>query len=462
MSSYYLVSVLESFLAAGLLVGLGWSVRRHPSPWRFTLILLAAGAAGLTTGRLLPSRPVFLLGVAAAQVVLWAIFVTGLRLRPVAAGLAGSAAMVAAAALRWGRDPNLAALTATSVVNTDFLLNLTALVLAFALIVFAAWQLCRLGGRLPRWRWFLLGLLSLCYLTPLAGQIVLALLRLRVWPLTKESLTFAALTTNFPGLLTYAAIAAGLIVLLAGAWLVVRPLRRAWAGADGDLSRRKALAEYRQARFLVAGGAVALLVLAAGQAYWDGVASRPLRISSATPVQSAADGQVHLPLADLMDGRLHRFEWVSGDLKVVRFWVINRHVDRVSPAVVFDACALCGDKGYVLRDDRVVCVACGVQLFVPSVGKAGGCNPIPMEGWTAQDSEILIPSASLEKGAPFFSATQDKEVTDPVSGKKFSSARAAHSFRYEGRTYFFLSNETYETFRADPAKYHKLPCCSGS
>ena len=52
---------------------------------------------------------------------------------------------------------------------------------------------------------------------------------------------------------------------------------------------------------------------------------------------------------------------------------------KLSLAAVFDACLLCGDQGYVMEGNQVVCVGCGVHMFIPSIGKPGGCNPVPIK-----------------------------------------------------------------------------------
>lgn len=61
---------------------------------------------------------------------------------------------------------------------------------------------------------------------------------------------------------------------------------------------------------------------------------------------------------------------MADDGKAVRFFVINRYPDKLRFGVVFDACLLCGDQGYVMEGNQVICVACGVHIFIPSIGKA--------------------------------------------------------------------------------------------
>ncbi|WP_139500057.1 Fe-S-containing protein, partial [Escherichia coli] len=75
--------------------------------------------------------------------------------------------------------------------------------------------------------------------------------------------------------------------------------------------------------------------------------------SEAVPVTLGSDGMVRLPVEQLRDGKLHRFVWVADDGKAVRFFVINRYPDKLRFGVVFDACLLCGDQGYVMEGNQV-------------------------------------------------------------------------------------------------------------
>ena len=90
-------------------------------------------------------------------------------------------------------------------------------------------------------------------------------------------------------------------------------------------------------------------------------------------------------------------------------------------AAVFDACLLCGDQGYVMQGNQVVCVGCGVHLFIPSIGKPGGCNPVPIENWQQTENEIVISRKSLEDGLNLFSTIVEIEVQDPISGAKLKT-----------------------------------------
>ncbi len=83
---------------------------------------------------------------------------------------------------------------------------------------------------------------------------------------------------------------------------------------------------------------------------------------------------VRLPVEQLRDGKLHRFVWVADDGKAVRFFVINRYPDKLRFGVVFDACLLCGDQGLCHGGQSGYLRRLRSAYFIPSIGKAGGCN----------------------------------------------------------------------------------------
>jgi len=62
---------------------------------------------------------------------------------------------------------------------------------------------------------------------------------------------------------------------------------------------------------------------------------------------------------------------------------------------------LCADKGYIKKSRHVICLACGSLIFIPSIGRSGGCNPIPLK-YEVMDDMILIKPEDLDAGAKYF------------------------------------------------------------
>ncbi|QCD44175.1 Fe-S-containing protein [Campylobacter mucosalis] len=184
--------------------------------------------------------------------------------------------------------------------------------------------------------------------------------------------------------------------------------------------------------------------------YYDLYASRPPQISEPILVEPK-DGKFRFDVEMLSDNKLHRYAYITDEGKEVRFFLLNRFADRTSPVIVFDACMICGDMGYVKRGNDLICIACNVRIFLPSVGKEGGCNPIVMP-YKFDGKTIEVELDTILGGAGFFSKVVEKMVTDPVSRKKVSNLTSS-SYLYYDRVYFFENNQTQAEFEANPQKY---------
>jgi FTR1 family protein len=120
-------------------------------------------------------------------------------------------------------------------------------------------------------------------------------------------------------------------------------------------------------------------------------------LSEAKPV-SFDNAAVHIPVAEVSDGNLHRF--VVEDQGVhVRFIVVAKP-DR-SLAVAFDACAICGIQGYYQNGHEVICRNCGSDIVISSIGTPGGCNPIPLQNHVDGDT-LVIDAAAFDPGVKVF------------------------------------------------------------
>ncbi|KAA9000478.1 DUF2318 domain-containing protein [Affinibrenneria salicis] len=450
--SYFFVTTLQAFLPIALLCGLNWVRRSEPGIRPLAWITLLALVAGTLFGAHLPKGQQSQLILIVIQLAALLLFLLSQLLSSPRVGYLWQALLTAGAALHWASDPNLGALTATHVVNTELLLNFSAVAVAFGWIAFCAVLCAMMTRRLARLRWPLLLALVALLALPLSGNLLLLLMKLQAIGLTKPRLSYVAHVTNSAPWLAY--LSALLLAVLLACYL--RPLlrlRRSIAGVPGATEKRKATAGYRNARRTVLATALAALVIVLGQLYWDQVASQPPRLSEALPVSVAADGLVHIPIEQVRDGKLHRFVWVADDGKAVRFFVINRYPDRLRLGVVFDACLLCGDQGYVMEGNQVICVACGVHIFIPSIGKAGGCNPVPIEGWRNDEKELTIAKADLATGVNYFSTIVTLQVIDPVDGSHLTNVKAEHKYSYGGKLWFFSSEANYNRFRDNPTQF---------
>jgi high-affinity iron transporter len=120
-------------------------------------------------------------------------------------------------------------------------------------------------------------------------------------------------------------------------------------------------------------------------------------ISPATEV-TFADGKVSIPLAQVSDGDLHRFQSKEGSTEV-RFWLYKKPDGKI--ATVFDACQICGSVGFYKSGNGVICKNCAAPINPQSVGTEGGCNPIPLKATQTADA-IIIEEADVAAGSKAF------------------------------------------------------------
>jgi high-affinity iron transporter len=110
-----------------------------------------------------------------------------------------------------------------------------------------------------------------------------------------------------------------------------------------------------------------ILILAAEFAY-----TRVTATPEARSIQSE-NGEVRIPLAEISDPNLHIYN-VDASGTSVRFLVIRK--PNGSWGTALDACLICGTAGYRQDGSNVVCRNCASAIYIPTIGEAGGCNPV--------------------------------------------------------------------------------------
>ena len=448
---------LPLFAAAVLSAG------RTPQPGRWFAAFVGGVLAGAVAVAALPQSSSSLFWFAAVR---GALLLLALLLLLTRRGWAFAALWFAAgllAAAPFFAAPVMSAFSSTSVVNTSFILHFAAVLAAAGLSALLVVWLVVLRSLVSRTVWQSLVALVLCTWLAVAAvwlgaDMGIAAVKLQWLEVSSGLLRWLAraeFVRAWFGYVALAVLAVATLAALVFGWL---PRRRRLATAKvAAVERRLLIADMQRGRRAVWQGAFVFVFALATALFWDLVASKPPALSKATPVELAADGAVHLPIEaqKLRDGDLHRFAWVSEEGKVVRFFVIDRFPGEWSPAVVFDACLLCGDTGYAMQGDQVTCIGCGVRLFRPNVGKAGGCNPVPIEGWSQAGGEIVVPRKGLEAGLTLFKAVVELEVIDPVDGSKVKNTTAPHRYSYGTKTYFFRTEENYQRFVDKPEDFVK-------
>jgi high-affinity iron transporter len=122
-------------------------------------------------------------------------------------------------------------------------------------------------------------------------------------------------------------------------------------------------------------------------------------LSPATEV-TFSNGKVTIPLAQISDGDLHRFQ-AKENGTAVRFWLYQKPDGKI--ATVFDACEICGAVGFYKSGNGVVCKNCAAPINPQSVGTAGGCNPVPLKATETADA-VVIQEADIAGGSRMFGA----------------------------------------------------------
>ena len=466
----YLTNIAEAFLPAALLTGI--LVALAPGETRRRDVVLAAWAvaAALAVGWIVfglaaangvevSAKTVIRIVAIAALVVALALTVLSFRLADrrrawfvlAVVGVAMALAFQAMFDVRSGTADE--SFTATAVLNTELIANSAAVALGAVLIVALTVFVAHMSRRVVRTAAGILAVAVVGLAATWGAEVMLGALQMGLLDVTSGRVSFVARATQYGGATAYGALV--LLAVLAMAFFFARPIadEDTSAADEGRAERRKrrafALGEARWLRATLAVGTF----LAATLLYYDLYASLPPTLSTAEAAVPDEAGVVRVPIDSVKDGKLYRFAYIASDGHRVRFFLINRYdEDHVKIGVVFDACMICGDDGYIQDSNEVICIACNVRVFVPSIGKAGGCNPIPLTH-TEDGGDIVIAARDLERGAKYFSEVVAIAVTDPVTGKELINLDAPYRYDFKGNTFFFESQDSYDAFKAEPEKY---------
>jgi FTR1 family protein len=222
-------------------------------------------------------------------------------------------------------------------------------------------------------------------------------------PVSRSEMTIIGPIVKSDALVLAALLALPLILLLV-------PGRRDRTRAQDALAlegpeRRLALAtlrrETRWRRALAIAGVAVIASLTVSHAF----SRLPAALDAPAMLQPepAAD-VVRVPVAGLDDGHLHRFG-VALQGTVVRFIVLKTNGRLVA---AFDACEVCGARGYVERKGRLVCLNCAADINPSSFGASGGCNPIPLRVANEADTLVVAVADLLPQTKVFAAAAKGR------------------------------------------------------
>jgi len=168
---------------------------------------------------------------------------------------------------------------------------------------------------------------------------------------------------------------------------------------DNPAQRRKLRARNRSFRRMAC---VALAGLAVFTCFLTLVKDYDTRvIELSAPESYTVDGErVLVPMENVNDFHLHRFEWQTPNGINVR-WIVVRKPNSAAYGVGLDACDVCGNAGYYERNGLVVCRRCDVVMNTNTIGFKGGCNPIPLS-YEVDEGNLVFALADILAGEKEF------------------------------------------------------------
>ncbi len=119
--------------------------------------------------------------------------------------------------------------------------------------------------------------------------------------------------------------------------------------------------------------------------YWD---PKPVMVTANQA------GEIFIPKKgeiDLEDGKLHKYIFRQGG-REARFFVLRSPSGQFT--VDLDACAICKPDGYGQAEGSVICYYCKTLIPLDTVGKPGGCNPVPVQ-FTEKTDGVVIDGLTL-------------------------------------------------------------------
>ncbi len=163
--------------------------------------------------------------------------------------------------------------------------------------------------------------------------------------------------------------------------------------AVGEAEKRLLEAQSRrQRRWMIAAATASLAVILVLTA--DFVYTRANSAPPASRAITAVGGEVRVPISEVQDGSLHIFTVAAG-AESLRFMIIKKPNGY---GTALDACRICGAEGYRQDGQNVICRHCASAIYVPSIGDAGGCNPIGVPAHV-DGNDLVLDVSSLTKAA---------------------------------------------------------------
>jgi len=182
------------------------------------------------------------------------------------------------------------------------------------------------------------------------------------------------------------------MLLVLREWITASHARAVTDGLNAAEKRLQEAQNRRQRNWMIAAASaclVVILVLTADFIYARASSAPP----SAQPL-TAVGREVRIPLSQVADSSLHLFT-VNVNGESLRFLIIKKPNGY---GTALDACRICGPEGYRQDGQNVICRHCGSAIYIPTIGDAGGCNPIGFPS-RVEGSELVVTLTALTQAA---------------------------------------------------------------
>ena len=173
-------------------------------------------------------------------------------------------------------------------------------------------------------------------------------------------------------------------------WLTVSEREALDAPSNAAERRRQEWERRNQRRWMFLAAFTCLSVILALTA--DFVYARVGAAAPEARLLAVRGQEVRIRLAELSDSNLH-FYAADVNGTVVRFLVIRKPNGW---GTALDACMICGTAGYRQDGSNVICRNCASAIYIPTIGEAGGCNPVGVPSHI-EGSELVIELGALAR-----------------------------------------------------------------
>jgi high-affinity iron transporter len=183
------------------------------------------------------------------------------------------------------------------------------------------------------------------------------------------------------------------VLLILREWLTASHARVEAAANEAE-KRLLAAQQRRQRNWMLASASaclVVILLLTADFIYARANSAPPA--ARAIAAAKAGSDELRVPLSEVQDGNLHLYTANSGN-QSFRFLIMRKPQGW---GVALDACRICGADGYRQDGHNVVCRHCGSAIYVPTIGQAGGCNPVGVP-FRVDGAELVVNVSALASG----------------------------------------------------------------